>query len=93
MFLRLATVTSVAVIASGATIASRSVVAQVAPPAVSPERLSDVPLANRDSAFFYNYSWRSFIALNWPAMVGPGGRPLAASRGLLLETQGDRAYG
>lgn len=51
--------------------------AQVPPPTVSPDPLPDVPPTTGDPfPFFDNYSWRSFIALNWPAMSG------AANRGL-----------
>jgi hypothetical protein len=50
--------------------------AQVPPPTVSPDPLPDVPPTTGDPfPFFDNYSWRSFIALNWPAKSG------AASRG------------
>jgi hypothetical protein len=57
--------------------------AQVPEPAVLPDRLNDVPLTvaplflDSPVEFFDDFSWRSFIALNWPAMGGG-----AASRGL-----------
>ncbi|MCS3476074.1 hypothetical protein M2212_002920 [Bradyrhizobium elkanii] len=38
------------------------------PPIVSPDPIADIPITNFDpSLLFANYSWRSFIALNWPA--------------------------
>ncbi|MEJ0075348.1 MAG: hypothetical protein WDO17_07845 [Alphaproteobacteria bacterium] len=45
------------------------------PPMVSPDPIADIPLTNFDpSRLFANYSWRSFIALNWPAKTGPASR-------------------
>jgi hypothetical protein len=51
--------------------------AQVPQPEVSPFALSDVPPTPKGEdpfPFFDNYSWRSFIALNWPAMTGAANR-------------------
>jgi hypothetical protein len=54
--------------------------AQLPQPEVSPFALPDVPPTPKGEdpfPFFDNYSWRSFIALNWPAMTGAAdrGRP------------------
>lgn len=39
--------------------------------------IADVPLTDFDpSSIFYDYSWRSFIALNWPALGGADNRGL-----------------
>ncbi len=45
----------------------------VPPPTVSPDPLPDVPPTPPGDPFpfFDNYSWRSFIALNWPALTDP----------------------
>src|SRR5580704_4221216 len=51
--------------------------AQVPQPEVSPFALPDVPPTPKGEdpfQFFDNYSWRSFIALNWPAMTGAANR-------------------
>src|SRR5262245_61444244 len=52
--------------------------AQVPPPQVSPDRVLDVIGAGPGIPFeeFDNFSWRAFIALNWPSLTG------AANRGL-----------
>lgn len=43
------------------------------PPVVSPDPIADIPLTNFDpSLLFHDYSWRSFISLNWPAKNGGG---------------------
>ena len=45
------------------------------PPLVSPDPIADIPLTGFDpSSLFANYSWRSFIALNWPAKTGAANR-------------------
>jgi hypothetical protein len=45
------------------------------PPKVSPDPIADIPLTTFDpSELFANYSWRSFIALNWPAKAGAANR-------------------
>ena len=45
------------------------------PPMVSPDPIADIPITNFDpSLLFANYSWRSFIALNWPAKTGAANR-------------------
>jgi hypothetical protein len=44
-------------------------------PQVSPDPIADVPPTTGDPfPFFDNYSWRSFIALNWPAQAGAANR-------------------
>jgi hypothetical protein len=50
------------------------VAAQVPPPSVSPDR-PDLGSPDGDPEEIFNdYSWRSFIALNWPAIVGAADR-------------------
>lgn len=45
------------------------------PPIVSPDPIADIALTTFDpSALFANYSWRAFIALNWPAKTGAANR-------------------
>lgn len=40
-------------------------------PKVSPDRIADVPATGVDPfPDFANFSWRAFIALNWPALTG-----------------------
>ena len=56
-------------------IASGSALAQGLAPVVLPDPLEDVP-PKSGRPVFYHFSWRTFIALNWPAKAG------AASRGL-----------
>jgi hypothetical protein len=49
--------------------------AQTTTPTVSPDPIADIPLTSFDpSMLFYDYSWRSFIALNWPAATGAANR-------------------
>jgi hypothetical protein len=89
MYLHIATSISAAIIASG------SAFAQAPPPAaVSSDRLADVPLttSGSDLLSFYNYSWRSFIALNWPAQKGPGNRGLADRSRAFGDTDGPRVW-
>lgn len=49
-------------------------------------------------SFFYDFSWRLFIALNWPAQVGTGGAPDLAARGVpdydktIADTDGPRVW-
>src|SRR3984893_4704789 len=54
------------------------VAAQTLPtPIVSPDPVPDVPPTPSNVSpfpFFNDYSWRSFIALNWPAMTGAANR-------------------
>ncbi len=58
--------------------------AQAPTPQVSPGR-PDVTVPDGDPALYFNdYSWRSFIALNWPVVAG------AAHRG---EADGAKAFG
>jgi hypothetical protein len=80
--------TARAVIAIGALSAlllgpGRGTLAQVLPPpTVSGDALPDVPHSTLPTAtaaedalpIFDNYSWRSFIAINWPAMAGAANR-------------------
>jgi hypothetical protein len=67
MYLQIVTGIFAAIVASG------SAFAQGPPPVVSPDALADVPIATPgdDLLFFYNFSWRSFIALNWPVAACP----------------------
>src|SRR5215472_16177035 len=77
--------TRIAVVARGMIIAfameaAGTAVAKAPAPMVSPDRLTDVPLSDVPPPpgdpfpFFDNYSWRSFIALNWPALTNPANR-------------------
>ena len=88
MYLHILTSISAAIIACG------SAFAQGPPPAVSPDPLADVPIATPgdDLLFFYNYSWRSFIALNWPAQKGPAGRGLPDRRRAFGDIDGPRVW-
>ncbi len=46
-------------------------------PAVSPDRLDDVPLRDDENpAAFADFAWRAFVSLNWPA------NPATATRGV-----------
>jgi hypothetical protein len=70
--------------------------AQVPAPAVSPDALPDVPptpAGENPFPFFDNYSWRSFIALNWPAMSGADNRGLPDRSKAFGDTSGPRVWG
>ena len=55
-------------------------VAQVPTPAVSWKALEDVPpTTDGPLPLFHDYSWRSFIALNWPAATGAARRPVMST--------------
>src|SRR6516165_6401245 len=88
MYLHILTSISAAIIACG------SAFAQGPPPAVSPDSLPDVPLTTprEDRQSFYSYSWRSFIALNWPAQKGPAGRGLPDRRRAFGDIDGPRVW-
>src|SRR3981189_2560936 len=61
--------------------------------AVSPDRLADVPLTSgNDFDTFYNYSWRNFIALNWPAQSGAAKRGLPDRRRAFGDANGPRVW-
>lgn len=48
-------------------------------PAISPDRIDDVPSIQADANPFPmldDFAWRAFIALNWPSLTGPDGRGL-----------------
>jgi hypothetical protein len=67
----------------------------VPPPTVSPDALPDVPPTPDGQSpfpFFNNYSWRSFIALNWPALTSPAqrGQPDRSKR--FGDTSGPRVW-
>ena len=74
---------SIAIVISCVTLIAGSAGAQDITPAVMPDRLVDVADAP-GSPFprFDNFSWRAFIALNWPAMAGDPnrGRPDLAKK-------------
>jgi hypothetical protein len=62
---------------------------------VLPDALSDVPRSPpgvQTPLHFYNYSWRSFIALNWPAKLGPASRGLPDRTRVLGDTAGPRVW-
>jgi hypothetical protein len=69
---------AIALMLIGLALTGKSAAAQtVPPPTVSPDPLTDVPPTPPNQSpfpFFNNYSWRSFIALNWPALAGPSNR-------------------
>jgi hypothetical protein len=49
--------------------------AQDVAPAVSPDRIEDVPSTRIDPfPEFDNFAWRAFIALNWPSLTDPAHR-------------------
>jgi hypothetical protein len=51
------------------------VAAEVPPPTVSPDRPDMASMPDGDPEVIFNdYSWRSFIAVNWPAIVGAADR-------------------
>jgi hypothetical protein len=72
------------IVFSATIIACASALAQTPTPVVSADPLEDVPTADPGDLYaFYDFSWRLFIALNWPAQKGAAGRGLpAAGRGL-----------
>jgi hypothetical protein len=73
--------------------AAGTAAAQVPPPMVSPDRLQDVPSTTGDPfPFFDNYSWRSFIALNWPATAGPANRGQPDRTRAFGDTNGPRTW-
>ena len=68
--------------------------AQTPTPAVSPDPVVDVPLTSFDpSMLFYDYSWRSFIALNWPAMSGAANRGQPDRTRTFADVAGPRVWG
>lgn len=70
--------------------------AELPKPAVIPDRLEDVPpisiMEDAPEPYFYNYSWRSFIALNWPALAGPANRGLPDRRRAFGDADGPRVW-
>src|SRR6185437_3820158 len=53
----------------------RPAAAEDGAPAVSPDRIEDVPSIKSDPyPDFDNFAWRAFIALNWPSLTDPGHR-------------------
>lgn len=63
------------------------------PPQVSPDPIADVPLTNFDpSLIFHDYSWRSFIALNWPAKTGDANRGEPDRTKAFSDTAGPRVW-
>jgi len=78
-------------------VAAGSASSQVGTPAVSPDRLEDVPSIEELSVsdpqqLFDNYSWRSFIALNWPALTGAANRGLPDRRRAFGDANGPRVW-
>lgn len=78
----------------GTAICTMTANAQVPPPpTVSPDPISDIPLTNFDpSLLFHNYSWRSFIALNWPAKAGAANRGQPDRTKTFGDTAGPRVW-
>src|ERR1700719_2362260 len=68
--------------------------AQIPPPIVSPDRVPDVPPTPPGSPFpfFDNFSWRAFIALNWPAMAGAAHRGEPDRARAFGDTRGPRVW-
>jgi hypothetical protein len=63
------------------------------PPTVAPDPLPDVgPTTGDPFAFFNNYSWRSFIALNWPALTDPAARGQPDRNRQFGDTAGPRVW-
>jgi hypothetical protein len=64
------------------------------PPTVSPDALPDVPPTppGLEFPFFNNYSWRSFIALNWPALKDPQKRGQPDRNKAFGDTTGPRVW-
>lgn len=73
----------------------RTAVAQPLPtPTVSPDPIIDVPPTPPPSPFpfFNDYSWRSFIALNWPALTDPAHRGEPDRNKRFGDTSGPRVW-
>jgi hypothetical protein len=69
--------------------------AQIPPPIVSPDRVPDVPPTPPGQSpfpFFDNFSWRAFIALNWPAMPGTPNRGQPDRTRAFGDTRGPRVW-
>ncbi|MHC2585357.1 hypothetical protein [Bradyrhizobium diazoefficiens] len=63
------------------------------PPMVSPDPIADIPITSFDpSLLFANYSWRSFIALNWPAKAGAANRGQADRTKAFSDVSGQRVW-
>jgi len=61
-------------------------------PAVSPERIEDVPSIKPDPwPDFDNFAWRAFIALNWPSLTDPANRG-EPDRARMLGDKGPRVW-
>jgi hypothetical protein len=70
-----------------------SAIAQAPIPAVLPDPLNDVQTSNPfDLHFFYDFSWRLFIALNWPAQAGATGRGVPDYDKTIGDTDGPRVW-
>jgi hypothetical protein len=62
---------------------------------VLPDALSDVPHSPPEVGtmlHFHNFSWRSFIALNWPARPGAASRGLPDRTRVFSDTDGPRVW-
>lgn len=69
--------------------------AQVPIPTVSPDALPDMPptpVGQDPFPFFDDYSWRSFIALNWPAIRGAENRGLPDRTKTFGDVAGPRVW-
>jgi len=77
MAIRRIVAAALALLCLGSVAAGKAGAQDVPAPAISPDPLPDVPPtpSGQDPfPFFDNYSWRSFIALNWPAFDDPAKR-------------------
>jgi hypothetical protein len=91
MYLKITTGILAIIIASGSTLAQAPSRTPTPTPAVLPDPVQDVPLGS-DLEFFYDFSWRLFIALNWPAQGGAAGRGLPDRKRAFSDTDGPRVW-
>ncbi len=89
MYLKIVTGISIVIIASRGALAQ---VPPAPPPAVFPDPLEEPPASIMRLDYFYNYSWRSFIALNWPAKIGAASRGLPDRKRAFGDTNGPRVW-
>jgi hypothetical protein len=72
--------------------AAAPAVAEDVTPAVSPDRIEDVPSTKLDPfPAFANFAWRAFVALSWPALTEPARRG-EPDRGRRLADPGPRVW-
>jgi hypothetical protein len=59
---------------------------------VSPDPIVDIPITPDPDDLFADYSWRSFIALNWPAKAGAANRGLPDRTKAFSDVSGPRVW-